>query len=142
MVYTLCQRLVESGKIGFEYDYMGAAEYEFGATYKCRVALEDAGELMRVRSKVKTFDKTFECVFIFPEDCKADALSLLSSLESGDYRNKSPMVSRGTTGWLILDPVPALVHMDTPEGAERAQKFLDHGHELISRRRAEEAPTL
>lgn len=134
MLYTLCQRLIESDRIGFEYGYMGAAEYEFGATMEARKALDSAIKLVRVRSTVKTRDGEYSCVFILDEKNQSKATELLAALKEGSYRNKGAMVERGLQGWLILDTVPALVHMDTEDGAERARKFLDHGRKLIAER--------
>src|SRR3546814_8720923 len=36
------QRLIADPKIGFNYDYMGAAEYEFGVTAEARLAIAKA----------------------------------------------------------------------------------------------------
>ncbi len=36
------QRLIADPKIGFNYDYMGSAEYEFGVTAEARVAIAKA----------------------------------------------------------------------------------------------------
>jgi hypothetical protein len=131
MIYTLCQRLIEGPNIGFEYDYMGASEYEFGSTGVARKHLANAPSLIRLPGQVKvhTNNTTYDCTFIVSSKDEAAARELIEVLGKGDYRNKGVMAytSRSPLGWLILDPVPALVHMIGDDGAERAQKFLDNG---------------
>lgn len=135
MLFTLCQRLVESDKIGFEYDYMGAAEYEFGATRKARQELDNADTLVRAACTVKTHSKTFECTAIFPKDYDQQAQSLLALLATDSYHNKGAMAypSRDPLGWLVLDPVPMLIHIRGKDGEQRAAKFLEHGRQLFSK---------
>lgn len=131
MIYTLCQRLIEGPRIGFEYDYMGAAEYEFGSAGTARKHLAKAPRLIHLPGKVKVelSDTTFDCVFIVSSKDEPEARDMIEALGRADYRNKGCMAhsSRAPLGWLILDPVPALVHMVGADGEERAQKFLEHG---------------
>lgn len=137
MISTLCQRLIESPRIGFEYDHMGAAEYEFGSNKQARMHLASAPSLIRLPGQVKvsTTETTYNCTFIVSSKDEAKARKMIEALGKGEYQNKGVMAysSRLPLGWLILDPVPALVHMIGDDGAGRAQSFLDHGATLLAR---------
>lgn len=49
------QRLVEDDKTGFNYDYMGRAEYEFGVTFAARRALAEAHLDEKIKVKILNF---------------------------------------------------------------------------------------
>lgn len=51
----LLQRLVTDDKIGFNYDYMGSAEYENGATKKGRTAIAQAFLDGKIKAKATNF---------------------------------------------------------------------------------------
>lgn len=52
----LLQRMIRENEIGFNYDYMGYAEYEFGATSKSREAIA------RSFQQMARYLETGECV--------------------------------------------------------------------------------
>ena len=143
-IITLCQRLETNSRsadeIGYSYEYMGSAEYEFGENGKARQYLHDAEELVRIPGVVKTNfpTTTWNCGFIIDSKDEAAARRMMLALASGDYINKGVMCyDNKVGGWLILDPVVALVHMANDEGIERANKFLDHFKEQVIKNLAE-----
>lgn len=137
MLYTLCQRLIADPKIGFNYDYMGAAEYEFGGTREARKHLyKNRDQLTRVFGRIKTgVREGFDCQFIYATADAEPFAEMANRLASGDYHNKGAMAysHRPPLGWLILSPVPALVFIQSVSNEERAVKFLNHGTEMFNK---------
>lgn len=132
MLYTLCQRLIENPRIGFDYDYMGAAEYEFGATRQAREYLAAADEIVVTPGAVQVNGSRVECAFHHAVGDATRIADLKTALYSGDYHNKGVMAYTGRDifGWLCLDPVPCIIHPDQKGLYERARKFLEHGKTL------------
>lgn len=124
-MYTLCQRLTQDPNIGFNYDYMGSAEYEFGANWRARVYLAKAEETVLVSGRVKEGKRSVSCVFIMKKGDEQKAIPVMRALADGTNINKGAMMyDKPPAGWLILDPVPMLCYLDGSDGKERAEKFM------------------
>ncbi|MBO9428166.1 hypothetical protein [Sulfitobacter sp. R18_1] len=137
MYYTLCQRLKEDENIGFNYEYMGAAEYEFGATLQARRGLYDATELARLSGSIKYGLKRYNCVFIFNIAEVDMARRVINAMSKEQYRNKNAMaLGKQPKGWLMLDPMPMLIYTEGDAGYERAKKFIAHAKEMFDEREA------
>lgn len=130
---ALLQRLVADREIGFNYDQMGFAEFEFGATAKARgeiamFAVDHKITARRVKfvgvwgvTKVK-----FDAVVIGEQetvDGLPDTLKL--QMERGFMRNDDPTI----VGWMTVGDTAKKVMIfrddaSLPQNLERVEKFL------------------
>lgn len=137
-MFANMQRLVNNPVIGFNYDYMGYAEYEFGATGEARKYLWEVPELAAVKFSIKLGGAKNTVIndvvaFYNPED-ETQVVNLLTNLESGNVRNKGFMYNESktnlTVGWLVLYPVPVIISINhLKENTSRVKLFLDSGRE-------------
>jgi hypothetical protein len=132
------QRLIEDDKTGFNYDYMGRAEYEFGATMNARKALAAKhldGEIqVRILNFIeiigKNESKPVEVAVLAPEgtfcllDIEDDTLRIKVTGEP--FRTASPNI----IGWMNIEEddcgtvIPMLmVRTDADDISNRIEKF-------------------
>ncbi len=107
---TLLQRLQLDKKSGLNYEYMGYAEYEFGATAKARAALAELfvdGELegFECTAKSITGEETYVCGF-----CK-NGLVVQSKNYLTNFSNKGGFITPDTVGWMSVE-APLLLLRD------------------------------
>lgn len=141
-MYTLLQRLVTKDypdeEKSLNYDYMGAAEYEFGATLWPRMVVSQ-DECVVITDAVlnwRRYDINNWKVHIrYPKYLETDlgkpALArIIDNLMKGNFQNKMPAVYthllkdkvRSVVGWLMLEPVPMLIYR--VEYKYRAKAFM------------------
>jgi len=144
----LLQRLVADPDIGFNYDYMGSAEYEFGATRRGRMALaqifvEDRMVARRVAFVEQFGFNTFDPIQVLALgsadmlDGLGDPMTIRAYKEA--FRTRSPDI----IGWMNVSQDRAvkpllLVRLgaDPGEAQDRIGKFLKDPIEALRNERS------
>ncbi len=135
-LFDLWQRLVEDEKCGLNYDYMGYAEYEFGATLNSRTRLADwlkAGVLTSWRTDVSlierqlTFKKT---VLLFSH---VDTIRKLNALNLSvcSIKGALEVESRNIIGWLSVGTDTPIIIMPISPSLSFADAEREHCTRLV-----------
>lgn len=141
-MYMLLQRLVRTNRPDdlVNYDYMGSAEFEFGATTipRLELAILECTEV-RIRMLVKQYrnSRKEDCIPVnvvvkFPtkygEDFTDEVDSIIQHLRDGTYSLKERLVPNDPSklvAWMMIQPMPMLITGDAPKDKEDSEWFLE-----------------
>lgn len=144
--HTLMQRLVGDDRIGLEFDYMGASEYEFGSAHAALgVMANDFGIPHEVRETgiilcqsdfpmgartemtedmaVLMDGRPLVFRYVPGVSCPEGIDRLLSLTGTGSVMNKGGFMRRDTLAWLVLDPAIGVLYHPSQEAT--VIRFLD-----------------
>lgn len=138
----LLQRLVVDPKIGFNYDYMGYAEFEFGATTTARTALAELWldkAMCTAAVSLKTQDEQVD-VAVFGS---ADVIARLTPVttirwEKSGLRVDQPKI----VGWMGVHSLPVIFLRDVERRVQidRLERFLRPAVDWLEEQRAVKEP--
>lgn len=138
----LLQRIVRTNnpEQPINYDYMGSAEFEFGATKipRLELAILECTEV-RIKMLVKPYRNTRpgDCVPInvklrFPtkygEDYTEEVDAIIQSLRDGSYTLKERLTTADPSklvAWMMIQPMPMYIVGDTEKDNKDAEWFLE-----------------
>lgn len=125
---SIMQRLVKDEKIGFNYDYMGYAEYEFGANTIARAEVSRE-ETVLIQSLMAPTGggRQWKVNILLPKwlvDAHPERVHAMTEmLRTGKHLNKGPMESKYCLrAWLMSSPLPCLIY--EPDLQERVDLFV------------------
>lgn len=153
-LYTLMQRLSvpRDTATSFLQDYMGSAEYEFGASVlpKTWLALAECDTILNFtvgfdRQNIKPVEVSVRYpVQIYKDFGKQTLHEVLTLIRAGQYRNKDVMIyehdPQVTRGWLMINPLPMLFYRKSDK--ERAENWLENIRKLFKQAMAEDQETM
>lgn len=142
----LLQRLIADPEIGFNYDYMGAAEYEFGATAQARFNIAEAFDRDQLASRKIDF---IECigpnelppvkVIAIGRGAELDEIGPVAKIHvtKGPFHTRYPDV----VAWMRVSPYDEkappllLIRADIDDPLGRGDRFIEDALSVIQRGR-------